>query len=739
MRRPRLIRLLPAFFPAVAACATVPPVGPLPPPTTAEPARIELTMAGDERPRPLSVDQIDLWHGTAVADPYRWLEDGDSAATKRFDQQQNRWFAKYLANVPARGPFEARIAKLLERGSVSLPVLRKSKGKSLYFHQKREGAATQPSVYVREGFEGKDRQVLDGASLAADGTAAIDWWFPSPDGSKLAWGRSDSGSEESVLHVRDVATGKDLEDVIPHTRHATVAWLPDGTAFYYTRYPAPGEVPAGEEKYGSKVFFHKLGAKPTDDALVFGNGRDKTDTPQVQLSPDGRWLLVSVHRGWDKTELFLADRKTPALLFAPLAGIGEAKAIYDARFVKDALCILTNSENPKFDLFSTKPEASLLRKNWTKIAGGDAKSTLTDFAPTKDGYALTFLEDAASRVEMRDRAGKKTGDRALPTLGAASIGGAEDGSETFLSFASYASPPVVSRMEAASKQLPSGLRLFSRVAGDEPGGEEIVVQRLFAKSKDGTSVPLFVVAKKSVLDGTPHATILYGYGGFNVNQAPTYSPRVLTAVREGAIWATAILRGGGEYGEEWHRAGMLDKKQNVFDDYYAAAEALIAAKLTDSSHLAAMGGSNGGLLVATAITQRPELFRAGASLVPLTDMLRYPQFRIAKLWIPEYGTAEDPKQFPFLYAYSPYHNVKTGTRYPAMLFTTAESDSRVDPMHARKMAARLQAVQTDSTRGIFLRVESKAGHGAGKPTTKIAAEYADELSFLFHETGLTGW
>ena len=370
------------------------------------------------------------------------------------------------------------------------------------------------------------------------------------------------------------------------------------------------------------------------------------------------------------------------------------------------------------------------RTHWKEIIQ-EGPDVLTDVTPIGDSLLATYLHEAATRVERFTKDGKSKGNLPLPSIGTGSVSGAHDGDEAFVQFASFATPYQVTRYDLKTGKA----QIWDRV-GAKFSVADVKVSVMYATSKDGTKIPMFVVAKEGMERNGQNPTVMWGYGGFNVNQTPAFSTRALLTVERGGVWVSAILRGGGEFGEDWHRAGMLAKKQNVFDDYIACAEELIAQKITSAAKLGIMGGSNGGLLVAAAITQRPGLFRVGLSLVPLTDMIRYQLFRIAKLWIPEYGSADDPEQFKALLAYSPYHRVKDGERYPSMLFTTAESDSRVDPMHARKMAARLEEAQGAKDRPILLRVESKAGHGAGKPTSKLIDELADELSFLYHELGV---
>lgn len=669
---------------------------------------------------------VEKIHGTTVADPYRWLEDSDSPEVKKWTDEQNAKTRAFVDAIPGRDALKREVTELLQVGAVSGPSVKGNR----YFHTKREGAQNQPTLYVRDGKDGKDRVLLDASALSEDGTSALDWWYPSWDGKLVAWGRSESGSEESTLYVRDVDTGKDLGEKIERTRHASVAWLPDGKSFFYSRYPEPGTVPKGDEKYGSKIFHHVIGQDPKDDKLVFPTEpRDKTDIPIVTISPNGRWLVVQVHMGWDKSEVYAKDlSKGDGAPWTPIAV--KKPAVFDAIPRDDRLYIQTNDGAPRYKLYAvdyTKPD----RASWREIIP-EQKDVLHDVAVLKNEIVVTYMKDAQTRVERFTLEGKSKGPIQLPGIGSAGVSGRHDGEEAFLVFTSYVVPYHVYRIDLRGA---GNLELWDRV-GAKFDARDIEVQQIFATSKDGTKVPMFVIAKKGTKRDGKNAVVLYGYGGFNVNQTPAFSARALATVRRGAVWVTAILRGGGEYGEDWHKAGMLERKQNVFDDFYACAETIVKEKIGAPDRIGIAGGSNGGLLTAVAVTQRPEMFRAALSLVPLTDMIRYHKFRIAKLWIPEYGDPDNPQHFPFLYAYSPYHRVKDGTRYPSMLFTTAESDSRVDPMHARKMTARMQEAQGDPSRPILIRVETKAGHGAGKPVSKVADELADELSFLLKELGV---
>jgi prolyl oligopeptidase len=674
---------------------------------------------------------VEVLHGVPVPDPYRWLEDSESAEVRAWDEAQTAVTRAWLDRLPAREGLRERARTLLSVGHVGAPISRKTaSGMRRYFHVRREGSQEQAVLCARDGLDGADRVLIDPAPLSADGTTAIDWWVVSSDGERVAWGLSEAGSEESTLRVRDVATGQDLPDRIPHTRHASVAWMPDGKSFYYTRYPAPGDVAPGDERYFCKVYRHVLGEDPVRDELVFGEGRDKLDIPGVVAAPGGRWLVVRVHMGWQKSELWARDLATPGSRFIAVARGPEA--LYEPVPLDDVLYVLTNEGSPRYRLVAIDWNDPS-RSRWRELLpeSGDVLADLTVVGGDDRVLIAAYLHEATSRVERFTRDGKPLGPVQLPVLGSAVVTGAYDAAEAFVELTSFATPWQVLRVDLAT----GGTTVWDRVGVGctLPG---VRVSMMHATSKDGTRVPMFVVEPEGAPRDDDRPTALYGYGGFNIVQSPSFSARALMTVERGGVWAVALLRGGGELGEEWHRAGMLDRKQNVFDDLYACAETLFREKVTRPGRLGIVGGSNGGLLTATAVTQRPELFRAALSLVPLADMLRYHRYRIGALWTAEYGDPDDASAFAWLHAYSPYHHVTDGARYPSVLLTTAESDSRVDPMHARKMAARLQAAQGDSTRPVLLRVESRAGHGAGKPVAKLVDELADEMAFLFHELSL---
>src|SRR5579864_4476416 len=673
---------------------------------------------------------VDDYHGHKVSDPYRWLEDAQSPQTQRFVEEQNGYTKQVLDSIPGKDKLRARLEQLLSIGRLEAP---QPSGR-YYFYERREGQQNQGVVYVREGINGKDRSLIDVNSLAPDGTIALDWWYPSHNGKYVAYGTSPNGSEISTLRVIETATGKLLPEQIGRTRAAALAWLPDNSGFYYTRYPRPGDVPAGQEMYNRHVFLHKLGSAGNSDGLkdplIFGEGLDPTFWPQPHLSNDGQWLLIHISEGWTRSELYLKHVSDPTSKFVSITS--GKNFLYSGGILDGQLYITTNEDAPRYRIFKVAC-ANPDRNNWKEIV--PQSDAVIESAAAIIGRRLfvSYLRNASSALTIYDLNGKRVADVALPTLGSiAGIGGDWDSKEGFFAFHSYALPTT-----AYSVTLDGKISEFARVQSDIDSSQYVVKQVRF-NSKDGTSVPMFIVHKKGLEISGKTPTLLSGYGGFNLGRTPFFDRNAMLILLEhGGIYADVQLRGGNEFGEEWHRAGMLDKKQNVFDDFIAAAEYLIAQKYTDRDHLAIQGGSNGGLLMGAAFTQRPDLFRAVICQVPLLDMLRYQRFQIAKLWIPEYGSSDNPEQFDWLYAYSPYQHVKKGNLYPAILFMTADTDTRVDPMHAKKMAALLQAQAANGPdRPILLRVDTKAGHGIGKPIGKILEDDVDIWSFVFWQLGI---
>jgi prolyl oligopeptidase len=661
----------------------------------------------------------EVLHGETIEDPYRWLEDTDSAQTREWTDRQNALTQAYLAAVPGRDRIRRRLETLLAIGVLGVPTPVRDR----YFYLRRDGSLNQPVLYWRRGVEGEDRVAVDPNSLNQAGTTALDWYHPSEDGRLLAYGLSENGSEESVLHLLEVDNGRHLPDRISHTRAASLAWLPDGSGFYYSRYPAPGAVPAGEEHYHRAIYFHQLGSDPAGDALIY-QPVEKEYWPGVSLSPDGRWLVLQVARTFDQTDLYLRDLLSPGS-WVPVAE--NLPAFFEGEVAHGRLFLRTNLDAPTYRLYAVNPE-NPARSTWREIVAPRPDAVLEGVTVAARRLALDYLKCASSRLHLTDHEGRPVREITLPGLGSLFGLGAEwDGEELFYGFSSYTVPPSVYRID-----LTAGASILWRRVETGIDPTRFEVRQLSYGSRDGTPISMFLVHGAGLSRDGNNPTYLTGYGGFNISMTPAFSRSLLLWLEHGGVVAVPNIRGGGEYGESWHQAGILASKQNSFDDFIGAAEWLIRERYTRPDRLAAAGGSNGGLLVGAVLTQRPELFRAVLMQVPLLDMLRYHRFLIARLWIPEYGSADDPTQFGWLRAYSPYHQVREGVAYPAVLLATAESDTRVDPMHARKMAARLQTA-TSADRPILLRLESRAGHGAGKPLSKVLEELTDSWTFVFSE------
>ena len=675
---------------------------------------------------------IDMYHGTKVLDNYRWLEDGKNPETEKWVEQEMAYTRGILDGLVGRDAIHKRLTELLSIGSVTPPTI----AGRYYFYTKREGMQNQPVLYVRNGLNGADRVLVDANKLAADGTIALDWFQPSDNGKYVAYGTSPSGSEMSTLHIIETKTGAILHDTIERTRAASVAWKLDNSGFYYTRYPKKGDVPDGQEMYNRHVYYHEIANDPEDhpedsDPLIFGQGRDAEDWPNVALSNDGLWLLINVAQGWTKSELFLMDVKagTP-----PTRVTNGKNFLYSAEVYNNKLFITTNEDAPRYRVF-VADAGNYDREAWKELIP-QSDAVLQGTAVFGGKLFAQYEQNASSQLKLFDLDGKKLNDLLLPAIGTIfGSGGRWDRNELFYGFQSFTFAPSIYRYELKD----GSTSLWTKVDAPSIDPAAYEVNQEWFHSKDGTRVPMFVVHKKGVQKNGHNPTVLTGYGGFNLSLTPTFSRTAYLWLEHGGIYAVANLRGGAEFGEDWHRAGMLEKKQNVFDDMIAASQHLISEKYTDKNHLAIQGGSNGGLLMGAMITQHPDLFRAVICQVPLLDMIHYQDFQIAKLWVPEYGTSENAEQFKWLYAYSPYHHVKPGAEYPAILFMTADTDTRVDPMHAKKMAALMQSEAKNGlsrTRPILLRIESKAGHGAGKPVTKQIEEFTDVYSFLFWQLGV---
>jgi prolyl oligopeptidase len=665
-------------------------------------------------------DQVDDYHGTKVPDPYRWLEDLDGPETRNWIESQNRLTFGWLAQAPIRDQLRRRLTELWNYERYGLPTKKGSR----YFFTRNDGLQNQNAIYVVERLDGPPRLLIDPNTLSPDGTVALTNWVVTEDGSLMAYGLAAAGSDWQEWHVLDVPTGRKLADHVKWIKFSRVSWTPDGKGFFYSRYdePPPGQQYKGAN-YFQKLFYHRLGEPQEKDTLVYKRDDEKEWGFDGNVTDDGRYLVISVWRGTEqRNQIFYKDLQAPDAAVVELVSGFEA----DYEFI--------DNDGPVF-WFVTDLEAPLRRvvaidtrqpgrEHWKELIA-ESKHTLQGASAIGQHFVLRYLRDATSAVRIFDLAGKPAREVTLPGLGTASgFGGRRDDNETFYSFGSFTAPGSIYRYNVATGQ--SAVFREPKVAFDP---KQFETRQVFYQSKDGTRVPLMIVSRKGIaLDGT-HPTILYGYGGFNISQTPGFAVSTIAWLELGGVYAVANLRGGGEYGRAWHEAGMLGRKQNVFDDFIAAAEWLIENKYTSPEKLAIRGGSNGGLLVGAVMTQRPELFAAAVPAVGVMDMLRYHKFTIGWAWVNEFGSSDDAEQFKTLLAYSPLHNLKPGTRYPATLVTTADHDDRVIPSHSFKFAAALQAAQAGD-KPVLIRIETRAGHGAGTPTSKLIDAAADVLAFL---------
>lgn len=679
-------------------------------------------------PAPPRADVVDDYFGTKVADPFQPLEDATSPETIRWTAEQNALTASLL-NRPERDIIKRRLAELFDFTRVSVPIKRGSR----YFYSRNDGLQDQPIWYVQEGLNGTPRVVIDPNRLSEDGTAALTSFSVSDDGRLLAYAVSRSGSDRQEVYVRDIDAGRDFSEKLEWVKFTSLAWTSDNKGFFYNRYPVPGTVPAGDEHYFPKLAYHLAGTPQSADRLVYERPQDREVTFGAQVSDDGKYLIVTSYKGSSDdsevavTSLPLADKP----LFRPLF-TGFRHSYVAADVVDDQLYLRTNEGAPRGKVIAV----NLRDSSPPRTIVGETTDTL-DWAYIADRkLVVDYMHNASTQLRIASLSGDPIGTIELPAVGSVSdLNAKVNEPEMFFSFNSYMHAPTIYRYDLRSRVRSEFARPDAPI---DPSQYETT--QVWYPSKDGTKVSMFLSHRKGLkLDGN-NPVFLYGYGGFNIAYTPTFAPFHFYFMERGGIFAVANLRGGSEYGEEWHRAGMLEKKQNVFDDFAAAAEWLIANKYTRNERIAISGRSNGGLLAAASLVQRPDLFGAVVVQVPVVDMLRYHRFTVARFWIPEYGSSEDPEQFRFLYAYSPLHYVKDGVRYPATLITTAETDDRVDPGQAKKFAARLQEAQ-GGDEPILIRIESKAGHSSGglsgaKPVSKLIEEWADIWSFVFWQLGM---
>ncbi|HEY0763884.1 MAG TPA: prolyl oligopeptidase family serine peptidase [Pyrinomonadaceae bacterium] len=664
-------------------------------------------------------DQVDDYHGTKVADPYRWLEDLDSEETRNWVEAENKLSFGFLASIPARNTIKERLTKLWNYEKYGIPF----KEGNRYFYTRNSGLQNQAVLYTVTGLNAEPQMVLDPNTLSADGTVAVSGMQVSPDGKLLAYSLSASGSDWQEWKVRDVETSKDLPDMLKWVKFSGVSWTRDGKGFFYSRYDEPKGDSLKATNYFQKVYYHKLGTDQTQDVLVYERPDQKDWLFGGYVTEDGNYLVVTVFQGTDvKSRIYYKDLRAKDSEVVKL--LDDFDAAYS--FVGNngtRFWFQTDLQAPRGKVIEIDT-ANPARSNW-KVIVPEGKETLQATSVVNNKFILNYLKDAYTQVKIHDTSGKLLSEVAFPGIGSAEgFGGKPGDKETFYSFTGFTTPTTIYRYDMTTGKS----TIFRQPKVDfNPAGYE--TKQVFYTSKDGTKVPMFITHKKGLkLDGN-NPTYLYGYGGFGISLTPAFSVGNLVWMEMGGVYAQPNLRGGGEYGEDWHQAGMKLKKQNVFDDFIAAAQWLIDNKYTSTPKLAIGGGSNGGLLVGAALTQRPDLFGAALPAVGVMDMLRFQKFTIGWAWVSDYGSSENAEDFKALYAYSPLQNIKPGTSYPPTMVTTADHDDRVWPGHSFKFAAALQAAQGGSA-PILIRIETKAGHGAGKPTSKIIEEGADRWAFL---------
>lgn len=665
-------------------------------------------------------NQVDNYHGTLVADPYRWLEDPDSEETRTWIEAQNQITFGYLNEIPTREKMKQRLTKLWDYEKYGIPF----KEGERYFYFKNDGLQNQSVLYTLKTLDGQPKVLLDPNKLSEDGTVALSGLSISEDGKLLAYGLSASGSDWQEWKVRDVETGEDLQDNLKWIKFSGASWTHDNQGFFYSRYDEPNEKTQLEDvNYYQKLYYHQIGKPQSEDVLIYHRPDQKEWGFSGGVTEDGRYLIISVWLGTDSKNLvFSKDLTNPNAEVVEL--INQFEADYSFIDNDDSVFYFRtdlNAPRGRVIAIDTKNPAP---ENWREIIPQSAE-TLESVGILNNQFVADYLKDAHSQIKIFDLKGAFIREVELPGLGSAGgFGGKRHDTETFYTFTSFTIPGTIYRYD-----MITGKSTILRQPEVDFNPDDYETKQVFYHSKDGTRIPMFITHKKGIkLDGN-NPTYLYAYGGFNASMTPGFSVSLLVWMEMGGVYAMPNIRGGGEYGEEWHQAGMKDKKQNVFDDFIGAAEWLIANKYTKTDKLAIAGGSNGGLLVGACMTQRPDLFGAAIPAVGVMDMLRFHKFTIGWAWTSEYGSPDNPEEFPALYAYSPLQNLQPDIAYPATLITTADHDDRVVPAHSFKFAAALQEAHAGDA-PVLIRIETKAGHGAGKPTAKIIEEAADKWAFL---------
>ncbi len=665
-------------------------------------------------------DLVDIYHNVPVKDPYRWLENPNSEETQAWIKAQNELTFNYLDQISARQQIKQRVTKLWNFEKFDLPF----KEGGSYFYFKNDGLQNQSILYTLSSLDASPKVLIDPNTLSLDGTVAIFSVSVSRDGKLIAYGLSGSGSDWIEWKVRDIETGKDLPDTLKWSKFSTVSWTSDNRGFFYTRYDEPNESTKLEDtNYFQKLYYHRLGTSQSEDLLIYHRPDQKEWIFNGKVTEDGRYLIITVWRGaGPKNLVFYKDLQSSDGKVIEL--ISQFEANY--RFINNdghIFWFYTDFNAPRVRVVAIDIN-NPVQNHWQEVIP-QAAETLKSVNLVNNKFIANYLKDARSSIKIFNLDGSFIREVELPEIGSAlGFSGKRDERETFYLFTSFTTPSTIYRYD-----LVSGKSSIFRQPQVDFDPDKYETKQVFYSSKDGTKVPMFITYKKGLkLDGN-NPTYLYGYGGFKVSLTPNFSIGNLVWMEMGGVYVVPNLRGGGEYGEEWHQAGMKLKKQNVFDDFIAAAEWLIENKYTCSEKLAIAGQSNGGLLVGACMIQRPDLFAAVLSAVGVMDMLRFHKFTVGWAWCPEYGTPENEEEFLALYAYSPLHNLKSGTSYPATLITTADTDDRVVPAHSFKFTAALQEAQA-ADKPVLIRIETRAGHGAGKPTSKIIDEIVDKLAFL---------
>jgi prolyl oligopeptidase len=714
-----------AFALALAGCTeepiTRPPESPAPPVAASRPPEPAAAPALPY-PRTRTVEVKDNIFGTDVLDPYRWLEDEKSDEVKGWMKAQDALTRAQLANLPERDAIAGRLKELYYLDSISAPRHRGTR----YFYSRRHATKEKSIVYWKEGKKGEEKVLLDPNAWSTDGSVSLGGYTPSWDGKKVAYKVKKNNSDESTLYVMDVATGKKSDvDTIEGAKYATASWTPRSDGFYYTWLPVDPSIKVADRPGHAEVRFHKLGQDAKKDTLIREKTGDPTRFIQGWISDDGHWLFLAVFDGWSSNEVYFRDLRTGSKEWKPLA-VG-VKAHFNVDAFKDQFFVHTDDGASRYRVFRVDPKRPE-RASWKEIISERADATMDEANVIGGSLVVRYLKNASSLLEVHDLDGKLVREVKLPGIG--SVGGPigrSDEDEAYYSFESFTTPSEI--YGTSVKTGKTELYAKTKVPVDP---SPFAVEQVFFPSKDGTRVSMFIVRRRGAKNDGSAPTLLYGYGGFQASETPSFVSTIYPWLERGGTYALANLRGGGEYGEAWHKDGMLLKKQNVFDDFIAAAEFLIKEGYTKPDKLVSWGSSNGGLLTGATLVQRPDLWRGVLCGVPLLDMVRYHLFGSGKTWISEYGSAEKAEQFKVLHGYSPYHHVKTGTKYPAVLLLSADSDDRVDPMHARKFAAALQAASAGGP--VLLRIEKNSGHGGADMIKAAVEKGADQLAFALAVT-----